>query len=185
MKPAITEIDVIRDIRNGNNDAFNLLVSKYQKHVYYLAYGIIYNHHLAEEISQETFIRLWKSLKSGRFDENRSLYPWIRTICVNLTRDFLKNKKRQTRLMTEMALQEKDCTYEPEPTSNDKMEKIGRALESLPPDKREVLTLRLVEDLSYKEISEQLNCSIGTVMSRLFRARLELKAKLSFGAGSL
>lgn len=87
--------------------------------------------------------------------------------------------------MTEMALQEKDCTYEPEPTSNDKMEKIGRALESLPPDKREVLTLRLVEDLSYKEISEQLNCSIGTVMSRLFRARLELKAKLSFGAGSL
>ena len=176
MSDGFSEVEVIREIRSGNNDAFSWLVQKYQKRVYYLAYGIICNHHLAEDISQETFVRLWRSLKSGRFDENRAVYPWVRTICVNLTRDFLKDRKRQMKIMNEMTLKDNDCTHESEMPLN--MEKVIRAIESLQPDKREVLTLRVIEGLSYQEISEHLNCSVGTVMSRLFRARSELKTKL-------
>lgn len=176
MNEGISEVEVIREIKDGNNDAFGWLVQRYQKRVYYLAFGIICNHHLAEEISQETFVRLWQSLKSGRFDENRAVYPWVRTICVNLTRDFLKDRKRQFRIMKEMIQKDNDCAKESEMPIN--MEKVGRAIESLQADKREVLTLRIIEGLSYQEISEHLNCSVGTVMSRLFRARLELKTKL-------
>ncbi|OGF64723.1 MAG: hypothetical protein A2Y62_14835 [Candidatus Fischerbacteria bacterium RBG_13_37_8] len=180
MNESYTEAQAIREIKEGNNDAFGMLVRKYQKQVYYFAFGIICNHHLAEEISQETFVRLWKSLRAGKFDESRAIYPWIRAVCLNLTRDFLRNRKKQLRIMNEMAHKDMTETHELNNPCTD-LEKVARAIESMDHDKREVLTLRIIEGLSYKEISEHLQCSIGTVMSRLFRARLELKTKIEKG----
>lgn len=172
-----SDIESIKEFRNGNQNAFIGLVSKYQQQVYRIAFGIIFNHHLAEDISQETFVKLWKSLKSGYFDENRPIYPWVRTVCLNLSRDFYKKKKRQAQIEKESleTNSKDDCNGGNSMNTTDKTEKIRQAIESLDPERREVLILRIIEGLSYKEISRQLNCSIGTVMSRLFRARLELK----------
>jgi RNA polymerase sigma-70 factor, ECF subfamily len=174
----VTEIETIKQVKYGNSDAFSVLVSNYQKQIYYLAYGILGNHHLAEDISQETFLRLWKTLRSGSFDEAKPVYPWIRTICINLARDILRNKKRYFAAMKTLTYDNSQTQSHEEHESVYDTKKITHAIASLPHDKREILMLRVVEGMSYKEISNHLDCSIGTVMSRLFRARLDLKALL-------
>ncbi|MEK7448679.1 MAG: RNA polymerase sigma factor [Planctomycetota bacterium] len=170
-------------VKQGNRNAFGDLVSRYQKPVYYFALGITANHHSAEEISHETWIKFWKSIGSGAFDQTQPVYPYLRTICLNLARDYLndeKHRRQLTKNMVEMG-GNFDCNGG---SHNDKIinaetgEKITRAIESLEPQQRLVMTLKVIEGCSYQEISEQLNCPVGTVMSRLFRARMELRGKI-------
>ena len=91
------DIELINELRNGNQDAFSSLVSRYRQQVYRVAYGVIFNHHLAEDISQETFLKLWRLISSGDFDESRPIYPWLRTVCLNLSKDLYSKNKRQAK----------------------------------------------------------------------------------------
>jgi RNA polymerase sigma-70 factor (ECF subfamily) len=179
MVESFQDIELIKSFKQGNQNAFSELVMRYQKPIYYFALGVVSNHHMAEEISQEAFIKLWRSLQSGGFDETRPVYPWLRTVSLNLAKDYITDAKRRMQATKEIALKESvDCEESNAVINNESRNKISEAIESVDAERRIVLTLRIVEGLSYKEISQQLNCSIGTVMSRLFRARMELKSKL-------
>lgn len=95
MPDCHSDSELIAAFNQGDKNAFNGVIQKYQKQIYNLAFGITINHYAAEEVSQETFIRFWKSLGSGSFDSRQEVYPYLRTICANLCRDYFSRQKRR------------------------------------------------------------------------------------------
>ncbi|MFH1226913.1 MAG: sigma-70 family RNA polymerase sigma factor [Planctomycetota bacterium] len=177
MANTLSEPELVGACRRGDQSAFTELVRLYQVRIYQLAFGMTTNHYAAEEVSQETFIRFWKSLGSGGFDSRQEVYPYLRTICANLCRDyFSQQKSRKTERINGLEIADKKA--QADGPAGMLKQNVLDAVESLAGEYREVLMLRIVEGLSYEEISRIADCPIGTVMSRLFRARTELKDKL-------
>jgi len=176
------EDTLIQKVQEGDNYAFDLLVKRYQRKIYFLAYRMVKNHDNADDIAQDTFINAYSAI--GSFKAGYSFYTWLYRICMNLSINFLK---RQKFMIPESQFEEDASPLEKEATRMDPADhlaskelemKIDRALNSLPPKFKAVLILRIYEDLSYEEIAQTLNISTGTVMSRLFRARERMQEML-------
>jgi RNA polymerase sigma-70 factor (ECF subfamily) len=182
-----TEMQIIRRVLDGRTDDFEALVLENQKKVYNLALKMTGNAEDAYDISQEAFIKAFKALKSFRGDS--SFGVWIYRLTSNLCIDFLRReKKRKTSPLVyinnsddEQEIEIADVSSEPE-TLYEKAElrqAINEGLMKLPEDHRQVLVLRELNGLSYSEISQTLKVEIGTVKSRIFRARSNLVKYLS------
>lgn len=172
----------IRKARQGNQRAFEKLVVKYQKRIYYTVRKMVLDHSDTNDIVQDTFVKVYVNLK--RFDEQYPFYPWLHRIAVNTainhqTKAF-RRKERVSIEQEEESWQTKSDDKNPLKTmlDNELKSRVARAVEQLPLEQRAVFVLRTSEGLSYQEISEQLNISVGTVMSRLSRAREKLKQLL-------
>ncbi|KPL00813.1 MAG: hypothetical protein AMJ91_03015 [candidate division Zixibacteria bacterium SM23_73_3] len=174
--------ELILRAQKGDSYSFDLLVKRYQKKIYFLAYRMVKNHDAADDITQETFINAYFAIKS--FRTGYSFYSWLYRICMNLSINFLK---RQKFVIPESQFEEEASPLEREATVGDPSNhlalkelenKIERALDLLPPKYKAVLVLRIYEDLSYEEIAKTLKISLGTVMSRLFRARVRMQEML-------
>jgi RNA polymerase sigma-70 factor (ECF subfamily) len=159
-------------------------VKRYQHKVYAIAYGISHNHQDALDISQEVFIKIHKKLKD--FRGASSFYTWLYRITANVSIDFQRRKKRIVPVeFDEKILEEPraDATFpggnelDPRRTLAGKElhQAILAAIETLPEDQRAAVVLRELENLSYKEIAKAMNCSLGTVMSRLHYGRMKLR----------
>ncbi len=178
------DAETIRRIQAGDPEAYRRLVLKYQQKVYGVSYGMVQNPEDAREITQEAFIKAYKSLDRFRFDS--SFYTWLYRITVNLAIDFKRRAvKRRTDELDETR-QYKDEAGEVmhshvEASPGKRLERkrladrIQAAIDQLPPDQRTAILLREVEGLSYKEIAEAMDCAEGTVMSRLFYGRKKLQ----------
>ncbi len=174
---------LIADAKKGSMEAFESLVRKYQKSIYYLCRIMTGTHQSADDLSQETFVNAYFSLSS--FKEGTNFFPWIRKIAVNKTLNYLKKRKREFPLDRSTA----EKTLNPGPQVNDKPldtlhiqelnTKLRESIHGLPDEMKSVFVLKVFEDMSYKEISDTLNIPLGTVMSRLNRARQRLKSSLS------
>jgi len=169
-----TDQKLIAQTLAGDNLAFNLLVTRYRKAVYAAAARILRDHDLADEAAQETFVKAYFVLK--QYDGSYKFYTWILRICLNLCYDQLKKQKRQAPL--DEALEHQG----PDPAEifagDDACQRIRKEIDNLPVDQRMVVQLRLDKDLSYSEIGQALKIPIGTVMSRLSRARQTLGKSL-------
>jgi len=172
---------LIRKAKGGDANAFGALVRLYQRPVYSIIATMVTSHQITDDLIQETFIKAYKNL--NRFDESFPFYPWIRRIAVNTTFNYLKSEtlRRHANLddLDEMGvspLSEDDPAKNFE--HNEMMTRVRQALETLPVEQRAVFSLRTYEEMSYEEIAQTLNISIGTVMSRLNRAREKLKKRL-------
>jgi RNA polymerase sigma-70 factor (ECF subfamily) len=173
--------DLVNKTLSGDERAFERLVEKYKKRVYYLAYRMTRDHDSADELAQESFVKAYQALAS--FKQGYSFYTWIYRICINLSINFLKRGKHTVSAdhLMEMELL-------PEAGSEvDQLERmitteqagiVKKALDTLPPEQKAAFLMKTLDDLSYEEMSEVMGCSIGTVMSRLFRARQKLKVAL-------
>ncbi len=174
--------ELILKAQKGDLLSFDLLVKRYQKRIYFLAYRMAKNHDAADDIAQETFINAYSAIKS--FKTGYSFYTWLYRICMNLSINFLK---RQKFMIPESQFEEEASPLERVATGVDPSDhlalkelenKIDEAIDSLPPKYKAVLVLRIYEDLSYEEIAKTLKISLGTVMSRLFRAREKMQDEL-------
>lgn len=165
----------------GDTRAFENLVVKYKKRIYYLAYRMTRDHDSADELAQESFVRAYQAM-SG-FKKEYSFYTWIYRICVNLTINFLKRESLK------ISIDSFDGGYNLlcKSGESDQLERmiaseqaaiVKRTLNTLPPDQKAVFVLKTYDDMSYQSMAKVMNCSIGTVMSRLFRARHKLKKAL-------
>jgi len=172
----------VRKARKGNNKAFEKLVLKYQKRIYFLVRKIILDHDETNDIVQDTFVKAYSNLH--QFDEQFSFYPWLHRIAINTTLNF---QTKRARKKTSFVNPDDDEVKQVAKTDDNPLEqvietefkqKISEALQRLPFDQRIIFMLRTSEQLSYEEISKQLDISIGTVMSRLSRARAKLKELL-------
>ena len=174
------EIDsiLISRAKKGDMEAFESLIRKYQKSIYYLCYRMTMAHQSADEIAQEAFIKAYFSIK--KFKEGMNFYTWVRKIAVNLSLNYLKKRKRETSFSNTNIKKENIHTRTQEIPQNcfqkkEMREKLEEAINSLPPDQKAVFLLKVQENQSYDEISRILNIPKGTVMSRLNRARNKLK----------
>lgn len=175
--------------RAGDRDAFGEIVRSYQRRVYAVAMRMTRRHEVADDITQDTFIRAYRNL--GRFELGRPLRPWLHRIAVNLAINYLSGAARK-----EQALYSEDdpegsrarATWDAGPLdadphrlleSRELAEDLERAVATLSPDQQAVFLLKVVEGMRYEEIAATLEISEGTVMSRLSRARARLKALLS------
>jgi RNA polymerase sigma-70 factor (ECF subfamily) len=165
----------------GDSRAFKKLVDKYKKRIYYLAYKMTRDHDSADELAQESFVKAYNALSS--FKRGYSFYTWIYRICVNLSINFIK--REQQKVSSELVSDADILATRPK--QSDQLDRIIMSeqaaivkgeLDKLPPDQKAAFILRTYDNLSYEKISKIMGCSLGTVMSRLFRARHKLQDAL-------
>ena len=168
--------------KQGNVNAFETLVKRYQQRIYYLCRQMTGSHQSADDVSQETFIKAFFAL--DRFKDGMNFFTWIRKIAVNNSLNFLKASKREEPLGegAENIPGNSSLGQElpHEMLQKNQMEHtFKKALKALPPDQKIVFILRVFDGQSYKEIASLLNIAPGTVMSRLSRAREKLKTLMA------
>jgi RNA polymerase sigma-70 factor (ECF subfamily) len=145
--------------------SFEDIVRRYEKMVYGIAYKLLNNHQDAEDITQETFLIVYRKLRNLR--KTNSLTNWIYTITLNLVRENLRKKYRMKLLDN---LNENLIFYNDENNSNEEIkEKIRTAIEKLPEKQREAINLKFMEGLKIKEISKIMECKDGTIKAHIFR----------------
>jgi RNA polymerase sigma-70 factor (ECF subfamily) len=190
-RPGAVDFQLVQRTVAGDQRAFELLVIKYQRRIERLIGRMVRDVDLVEDIAQETFIRAYRALHQFRGDAQ--FYTWLYRIAVNTAKKALVDMKRDPTI-SESALRsssdDDDETSRPgnEPISDETPEsvlaakEIGNAveaaMEALPAELRQAVTLREIEGMSYEEIAEVMNCPIGTVRSRIFRAREAISARV-------
>jgi len=174
---------IILRAKNGDLDAFETLVKKYQKPIYSLCRRMTGEHQSADDLSQETFIKAYISLQ--KFKDGMSFFSWIRKIAFNNSLNYLKKKKKEEPLGIREITVTENFNGSPQESPQEQLLRNGmevkfkEALEALPLDQKTVFILRVFENLSYKAIADLLNLQPGTVMSRLSRSRKKLKTLLA------
>ena len=177
--------ELVELIKHGNRLAFEAIYWRYQSRVIAIAYGVVRNKHDAADVAQETFIKVYNNI--NKFDAISSFYTWLYRVTVNLAIDSLRRKKREKQSELNTDYQENYSEISPLRPSTlgvnpakvyerkELLEQLSKAFDALSEKHRTIVTLREIEGLSYQEISEVLEISKGTVMSRLFHARAKLQ----------
>jgi RNA polymerase sigma-70 factor (ECF subfamily) len=182
----VSELDLVKQSQAGNTEAFDQLVSRYRTRVFGMIYNMVHNEQDAWDLAQDSFVKAWKSV--GRFRGQSSFYTWIYRIIMNVTIDWLRKKQVKgagVEFNDAIRLKEINPASRTVPKADalphERMEqreireRIDAAIAQLTPEHRAVILMKEIEDMQYHEIAEALDCSIGTVMSRLFYARKKLQ----------
>ena len=187
---ADSDLALVERANAGDTRAFELLVIKYQRRIERLVGRMVRDVDLVPDIAQETFIRAYKALH--QFRGEAQFYTWLYRIAVNTAKKALMEMRRSP-IITESALHNRSeddetsvieqelITQETPETvlaAQEIAQAVNAAMEALPEDLRQAVTLREIEGLSYEEISQAMDCPIGTVRSRIFRAREAISAKV-------
>ncbi|MEA3311393.1 MAG: sigma-70 family RNA polymerase sigma factor [candidate division WOR-3 bacterium] len=174
-EPPEDEKKLLAEAKNGDTEAFGKLVERYQRRVYTVIYRFVRNHTEADDLAQEAFIRAFKAI--DRFDLRYPFSPWMYRIAINLTLNHLKKRRLP---MVDADLERKPSADNPVSVLEqvETRRKVHAAIARLPIKLRQVLVLRVYEDWPYAQIAQVLDIPIGTVMSRLARAREAVKEEL-------
>ncbi|MEE9445501.1 MAG: RNA polymerase sigma factor RpoE [Cocleimonas sp.] len=187
-----TDLELVKRVQAGDKSAFDVLVIKYQQKVINLVMRYVHDPHIAMDISQESFIKAYRGLKNFRGDS--AFYTWLYRISINTAKNHLVSKSRRMP-DDDIDAQEAEqyegggklremSTPENEMMTQEIHSTIKNAIDALPDDLRIAITLRELEGLSYEEISDAMECPIGTVRSRIFRARDSIEKELAPLVGS-
>ncbi len=178
--------ELVSRVQQGDKAAFDLLVRKYQHKVAKLISRFVYDRAEVDDVVQEVFIKAYRAIANFRGDS--AFYTWLYRIAVNTAKNYLVSMGRRPRgvdIETEQAeglesaseLRE-IATPERSLLADEIVATIAKTIEGLPPDLQEAITLREIEGLSYEEIAKVMDCPIGTVRSRIFRAREAIDTQL-------
>ncbi len=181
------DLQLVERVREGDKRAYGLLVEKYRRKLMRLLSRMVRDPDEIEDIAQETFIKAYRALPQFRGDA--AFYTWLYRIAVNTAKNYLAAKGRGMQTVSDQALNDEDepderlmaqdiGTPESELLSKQVAYAVNEAVEALPEELRQAITLREIEGMSYEEIAEAMACPIGTVRSRIFRAREAIAAKL-------
>jgi RNA polymerase sigma-70 factor (ECF subfamily) len=184
--PDDTDQELVRRVQAGDQTAFNLLVLKYQHRVLKLVGRFVNDAAEAEDVAQEAFLKAYRALASFRGDS--AFYTWLYRIAINTAKNALVSQRRRP-VDFDLDLQDPDQydrhaklkesdTPEGVLLTEEIRAVVEEAMEQLPEDLRTAIVLRELEGLSYEEIAEAMDCPVGTVRSRIFRAREAIDKKL-------
>jgi RNA polymerase sigma-70 factor (ECF subfamily) len=182
------DLELLKAVKAGDPTAYRGLVEKYQGRVYAMVYGMVRNREDARDLTQDAFVKAYNNLDGFRIES--SFYTWLYRIAMNLAIDHIRKRQRQGTTSFEESIAARDedggiaeVHHEDDPRKTLERkrlyEKIMDALDKLPADQKQVILLREMEGLSYKEISDVMDIPEGTVMSRLFYARKKLQKVLA------
>jgi len=183
----LTDHDLVVLVLEGDATAFRGLVERYQGRVYAIVFGMVRNREDARDIVQESFVKAYRNIRTYRMEA--SFHTWLYRIAVNMTIDHLRKHTRHpmNEYNDQVEQEEPDGEYQTDHLQRHPgrdlerqrlYKKIMNAMQQLPPDQRQVVLLREIEGLSYKEIADTMEIPEGTVMSRLFYARKKLQELL-------
>ncbi len=188
----LSDEKLVRLALKGNDSAFAQIVERYERQVYHTVYAVLGSKEDAEDAAQETFLKIWKTLPQFRGDCRLS--TWIFRVAKNTALDYASYRGRRAAVslsytdpddgeLAETEIEDTGVYLPPEDElmKKETVEAVRKALEALAPEHRVILVLREFDGLSYQDISERLDLDIGTVKSRISRAKNHLKKILSEG----
>jgi len=174
--------DLVRRIRDGDAEALRAIVERYQDRIFSLIFGIVRDRHEVEDVAQEVFLKVFTRIHA--FDGRSRFYTWLYRVAANAAKDHVKHRSRRPSvpLSEEAPISDGNAGPRAQAVSLERRRAVREAIAALPTRYREVLTLRELEGFSYAEIAEILKLSIGTVESRIHRARARLRQRLEHHA---
>jgi RNA polymerase sigma-70 factor (ECF subfamily) len=184
MANKVTDKQLIERVKLGEKAAYDLLVLKYQQRIINLVSRFVRNHSDALDVTQEAFIKAYRALPNFRGDS--AFYTWLYRIAVNTAKNHLASKLKEAKDVSvddeatgELSVLQNFSSPDEEVGAEELQRAILHAIEQLPDDLKQALTLRELEGMSYDEIALAMNCPIGTVRSRIFRARDHVVKEIS------
>ncbi|QXP74810.1 sigma-70 family RNA polymerase sigma factor [Tenacibaculum sp. AHE15PA] len=180
-KDVVSDSALVRDYINGKELAIELLIKRHQKRLYSFIYSKVQNRDTTEDIFQDTFIKVIKTLKKGRYNEEGKFLPWVMRISHNLIIDFFRKNNRMPTfnntedfdifsVLTDGALNAENKIIKEQILSD-----VRDLVEELPEEQKEVLKMRIYNDMSFNEISENTGVSINTALGRMRYALINLR----------
>ena len=182
------DLELVARSQRGDTHAFNELVTRYRSRAFSMIYNMVRNEQDAWDLAQDGFIKAWKSI--GRFRGQSAFYTWLYRILMNVAIDWMRKKHVQGGTEFDDAISLRNVEPGAATAPREELQplvrvsdmeiraRIDTAIQKLSPEHRAVITLRELDGLEYQEIADTMQCSIGTVMSRLFYARKKLQTLL-------
>ncbi|WP_147676606.1 RNA polymerase sigma factor [Algibacter pacificus] len=177
----ITDAKLISNYINGDESALEVLIEKHKQRIYSFIYSKVYDGDVADDIFQDTFIKVIKTLKRGAYNEEGKFLPWVMRIAHNLVIDFFRKNKRMPKfdntgefsifsVLSDSTLNAEKTIIKAQIETD-----VRRLVDELPDDQREVLLMRIYKDMSFKEISERTGVSINTALGRMRYALINMR----------
>ena len=181
-KAMMTDEELIGAYELGNNEAFELLFSRYKGRVYSYIYLLVRNRDVCEDIFQDTFIKVITTIKQGRYSDSGKFLPWVNRIAHNLAIDYFRREQNENTTNSDEfgydILNNKDLSEhsaEEAIVQEQILTDVARLVDFLPKNQREVLKMRYYEDLSFKEIADKTGVSINTALGRMRYAVINMR----------
>lgn len=178
----LTDNELVSRFISGEDDAIEAIICRYKNKLFTYINLTVKNQHLAEDIFQDTFVKVIKSLQEGKYQDNGKLLSWIMRIAHNLIIDHFRREKQINMRSNddfEMDIfnspRYSEATIEQELVNNQIMSDVRKLIDQLPPDQKEIILLRHYGGLSFKEIADQTNVSINTALGRMRYAILNMR----------
>jgi len=179
--PKTTDSVLIEHYLDGNEIALEYIINKHQQKIFNFIYSKVHDRDISEDIFQETFIKVIKTLKNGVYNEEGKFLPWVMRISHNLVIDFFRKNNRIKTINSKEDIDIFQFISDGSPNAesvlvNDQIIKdIQKLIQELPDDQKEVLIMRLYRDMSFKEIAENTKVSINTALGRMRYAIINLR----------
>lgn len=183
-KYAISDSQLISQYKNGNEDGFTTLVNRHTKKIYTTIYLIVKDQYLAEDLLQETFVKVVNTIKTGRYNEEGKFLPWVTRIAHNLAIDNFRRAKRYPTIVMEdgssvfNTLEFSEDSFESKQIKEDTHALLRDLIKELPDSQREVLMMRHYMQMSFQEIADNTGVSINTALGRMRYALINLRKKM-------
>ena len=183
-KYEISDSQLISLYKNGNEDAFAELVFRHKNKIFTTIYMIVKDHDLAEDLLQETYVKVVNTVKSGRYNEEGKFLPWVSRIAHNLAIDHFRKAKRYPTIVMEdgsnvfNSLEFSEESIEDRQIKEDTHALLRELIKELPDSQREVLMMRHYMQMSFQEIAEVTDVSINTALGRMRYALINLRKKM-------
>lgn len=183
-KYTISDSQLISQYKNGNEEAFSALVNRHKKKIFTTIYMIVKDQYLAEDLMQEVFVKVVKTVKSGRYNEEGKFLPWVSRIAHNLAIDSFRKSKRYPTIVMEdgssvfNTLEFSEDSMESRQIRQDTHALLRDLIKELPDAQREVLMMRHYMQMSFQEIADATGVSINTALGRMRYALINLRKKM-------
>ena len=178
----MSDEQLVQSYMQGNNQSFDVLLSRHQNRLFSYIYFIVRNRDVADDIFQETFVKAIVNIRKGKYTEQSKFSAWITRIAHNLIIDFFRQEKNENAISndeTEVDLFNNanlsEGNIETQIINDQTMRDVQHLMEKLPPNQREVVYMRFYQDLSFKEIADVTGVSINTALGRMRYALLNLR----------
>ena len=177
----LSDAMLVSNYINGDESALSVLINRHQQRLYSFIFSKVYDRDVTEDVFQDTFIKVIKTLKLGKYNEEGKFLPWVMRIAHNLVIDYFRKNNRMPKFNNSgdfdifSVLQDDTLNAEAELVRSQIHDDIRSLVEELPEDQRTVLKMRMYNDMSFREISENTSVSINTALGRMRYALINLR----------